>query len=344
MHWTPSRSYHVENYKLTLHFSQSRAEVFGDELVTMRPFEPGFDRFCIDSTELTIDSVTLVTAAGTPAALPYTTDDHCLWIGLGHPYGPSDSLNIRIVYHGHPRIGLFFVNPGRNDPDAPREIYTRGEPEFNHYWFPCWDHPNDMSTSETITTVPDGQVVVSNGKLVSVKRAADAVTMDVPCRDAGEFVGVVQMAKTAAAIAIEPWQPDQSDSRRNPMIRVRVEIGVNEHVTRGRADSSRITRLLERTADDNRCVSAQMPMARPGDVVAEAFEPGYDAPEHQARRSRVAAARRTRPVTSSRRAPASGRRGGRTVSLPRPMICSASLIDCTRSWPASRCRSGMNQR
>src|SRR5579863_866016 len=169
--WPPSRAYHVENYQLRLHFSQSRGEVFGDEVVTIRPFAAALDRLCINSTGLTIDSVTLLAAATAPEALAHTIDDHCLWITLDRPHGPADSLDIRIVYHGRPRIGLFFVNPDRNDPDAPREIYTQGEPELNHYWFPCWDYPNDMASSETITTVPQGQVVVSNGKLVSVKRA-----------------------------------------------------------------------------------------------------------------------------------------------------------------------------
>jgi aminopeptidase N len=139
----------------------------------------------------------MATTAGTPAALPYATDANCLWIRLDHPYGPSDSLNIRIVYHGHPRTGLFFVNPDRNDPDAPREIYTQGEPEFNHHWFPCWDYPNDMSTSETITTVPDGQVVVSNGELVSVRRAAGRVTYD--------WVESIPHSSYLLSLAIGPW-------------------------------------------------------------------------------------------------------------------------------------------
>ena len=37
--WAPSRTYHVENYGLTLHFDQDKGEVFGDEVVTLRPFE-----------------------------------------------------------------------------------------------------------------------------------------------------------------------------------------------------------------------------------------------------------------------------------------------------------------
>ena len=196
--WTPSRTYHVENYKLSLHFSELQGEVFGDELVTIRPFEANFGTFCLNSTELTIDSVKLVTTATADENLVHKADDHCLWISLGHRFGPADLLSIRIVYHGHPRIGLFFVNPSRNDPNTPREIYTQGEPEFNHYWFPCWDYPNDMATSETITTVPEGQVVVSNGKLKSVKHEGDQVTYD--------WVESVPHSSYLVSLAIGPWK------------------------------------------------------------------------------------------------------------------------------------------
>lgn len=34
--WPPSRSYHVENYKLTLHFDEPKGGVFGDEVITLR--------------------------------------------------------------------------------------------------------------------------------------------------------------------------------------------------------------------------------------------------------------------------------------------------------------------
>jgi aminopeptidase N len=60
---------------------------------------------------------------------------------------------VRIVYHGFPRAGLFFVSPTAIYPHWPQEVYSQGETEFNHYWFPCWDYPNDMATSETVTTV-----------------------------------------------------------------------------------------------------------------------------------------------------------------------------------------------
>ncbi len=30
-HWPPTRTYHVENYRLTLQFDEAKGEVFGDE-------------------------------------------------------------------------------------------------------------------------------------------------------------------------------------------------------------------------------------------------------------------------------------------------------------------------
>jgi aminopeptidase N len=198
MRWAPSRSYHVENYKLTLHFAQSKREVFGDEVVTIKPFEANFDSFCLSSEDLTIESVALVRMPGASETLAHSTDERCLWITLNHAYGPADSLDIHIVYHGYPRAGLYFVNPGKDDPGVPPQIYTQGEPEFNHHWFPCWDYPNDMATSETITTVPEGQVVVSNGTLVGVKHAAGQVTYD--------WVEHIPHSAYLLSLAIGPWK------------------------------------------------------------------------------------------------------------------------------------------
>jgi aminopeptidase N len=196
-HWAPSRTYHVENYKLELRFDEPKGEVFGDEVVTLRPIERQFRKFYLDSTELTIDAVTLEPAQGAPAALTFTAQDPRLWIMLDHDYDANSTLKVRIVYHGFPRFGLFFVNPDSNYPNWPREVHTQGEPEFNHYWFPCWDYPNDMATSETITTVPEGQTVVSNGKLVKVTRAAGQVTYD--------WVESIPHSSYLVSLAIGPW-------------------------------------------------------------------------------------------------------------------------------------------
>lgn len=195
--WPPTRTYHVENYKLTLHFDESQGEVFGDELITLRPFEPNFRKFYLDSSELKIDSVTLEDAGARAAKLIYSVDDPKLWITLDHDYGTKTAINVRIVYHAFPRTGLFFVNPSASYPNWPREVFSQGEPELNHFWFPCWDYPNDMSTSETITTVPEGQTVVSNGRLVKVTHSAGQATYD--------WVESVPHSSYLISLAIGPW-------------------------------------------------------------------------------------------------------------------------------------------
>jgi len=196
--WAPSRTYHVENYKLMLRFDEPKEEIFGDEIVTLRPFEAGFRKFYLDSSELTIDSVTLEQEHGAPVSLTFAAEDPRLWITLDRDYDTTSALNVRVVYHGFPRTGLFFVNPDASYPNRPREIWTQGEAEFNHYWFPCWDYPNDMATSETITTVPEGQSVVSNGKLVKVTRSAGNATYD--------WIESIPHSSYLTSLAVGPWR------------------------------------------------------------------------------------------------------------------------------------------
>ena len=194
----PARTYHVQNYRMDLRFDEAKGEVFGDERVRLLPLGAGFSRFYLNSAELTIESVTLRDSAGRGLPLQFRTADSRLWVTLDRAYGPGEELRIDIRYHGFPRAGLYFIQPSAARPHAPREVWSQGEPEFNHYWFPCWDYPNDMSTSETVVTVPQGQSVVSNGKLVSMARHGGLVTYD--------WVESVPHSAYLTSIAVGPWR------------------------------------------------------------------------------------------------------------------------------------------
>jgi aminopeptidase N len=222
-HWAPNRTYHVEDYKLSLRFDQPKGEVLGDEVVTLRPFEAGFRKFYLDSAELTIEVVTLDRAQASPVALAFASEGSRLWITLDRDYDPTTSLKVRIAYHGFPRTGLFFVNPNESYPDRPREVFSQGEPELNHYWFPCWDYPNDMATSETITTVPEGQSVVSNGKLLKVTHSAGQATYD--------WVETVPHSSYLISIAVGPWHKF-SDSYEGKPVDYYVPLTIDEATAR----------------------------------------------------------------------------------------------------------------
>ena len=196
--WAPSRLYHIDNYKLTLHFDEEKEEVFGNEVIALQPLQRQFRTFYLDSNELSIDSVSLEGTNNTPVALAFRTDDRHLWITLDRDYDTAPTLRINIKYHGFPRTGLFFVNPNPSYPQWPREVFTQGETEFNQYWFPCWDYPNDMATSEIIATVPEGQVVVSNGKLVREIHSDGKATYD--------WVESIPHSSYLVSLAIGPWR------------------------------------------------------------------------------------------------------------------------------------------
>ena len=197
-HRGPERTYHVVNYKLSLRFDQAHGEVLGSEDVTLVPLGTGFDRLRLDSSELTIESVTLEAADGRSNPLAFNVGDGYLQITLGRSYGRGEELRVRIRYHGFPRAGLYFVTPNQSYPHWPTEIWSQGEPEFNHFWFPCWDHPNDMATNETVITVPEGQVGISNGTLVKVTHSAGQATYD--------WVESVPHSSYLTSIAVGPWR------------------------------------------------------------------------------------------------------------------------------------------
>ncbi len=215
-HLPPHRTYHIVKYVLALHFDQSHGEVFGDEIITLKPLHSGFRRFYLDSTGLTITRVRLVTAGAPSRRLGHFLCHSRLWITLKRSYPAGAPIKVRIVYHGFPRTGLFFVNPTRHYPHWPREVYSQGEPELNHFWFPCWDYPNDMSASETITTVPAGEIVVSNGRLVRVTHDAGLTTYD--------WKESVPHSSYLISIAVGPWRRVVEPDRR---------LAVDDYVPRG---------------------------------------------------------------------------------------------------------------
>ncbi|HEX8726067.1 MAG TPA: M1 family aminopeptidase [Gemmatimonadaceae bacterium] len=84
------------------------------------------------------------------------------------PVAFGDTLRFTVAYDG--RVdngrGLTFITPD-GLAHRPRQLWSQGESMDNHYWFPTYDFPNDKESWELVATVDRGDVVVSNGRLVS---------------------------------------------------------------------------------------------------------------------------------------------------------------------------------
>jgi aminopeptidase N len=179
--YIPPHDYDQRNIKLDLHFDWEREQAIGTASITLAPVVKDLRRVDFDAAYMTVSGATL--QSGTPLATEYDATRQQLSILLDRAYQPDEELTLVISYHtnqpppdkraGFGGGGLNFIKPRPDDPTRPRQIWSQGEAESNHLWFPCFDHPNDFLTSEIIATVEPPLSVVSNGKLLSVKQNSD---------------------------------------------------------------------------------------------------------------------------------------------------------------------------
>jgi len=185
VNWIRSRKIDVKHLDIDLRFDWDKEQAIGSTVVTFAPFSDT-DTFQLDAALMTIESVTLVGGG----ALKYTydgkADNDNLDVTLDRVYKGGEDVSVKVVYKtnyvntsdsegilGGFGRGLRFIKPTADNPSKPRQIWSQGESEFNRYWFPSYDSPNDFRTTELRATVVKPFFVVSNGKLMETRENAD---------------------------------------------------------------------------------------------------------------------------------------------------------------------------
>jgi aminopeptidase N len=169
----PPRTYDVLHYTIRTRFDVPNKIVIGDETVMLKPLATNFKSFELDASSMTIEAVTLSDSSTT---LQWTQPPDKLLITLDRAYQPSETINVRIQYQARPGRGLYFIPQTQGSSAAwskPAQIWTQGEPEENHYWFPCYDYPDDKATSEQYITTGADEIAISNGALVETINNSD---------------------------------------------------------------------------------------------------------------------------------------------------------------------------
>lgn len=167
--WTRSHNYDVQHYRIEVAFDWKEKSVSGKTTITLRPFVNGLKEVELDAGEMKISAVALVLPQST-LSLKYNYDGtEVLKVALDRDYPAGRDLKLAVSYSAKPRKGISFIAPTAEDPGRPYQIWTQGEAQTNHYWFPCYDYPNDKATSETLVTVDSKYQVISNGALLGVK-------------------------------------------------------------------------------------------------------------------------------------------------------------------------------
>jgi aminopeptidase N len=182
--WVRSRTIDVKHIAIDLQFDWAKKQAFGIAKITFSPLN-SLNKITLDAGNLTINSISLNEK---PLKFNYDGGDRNdgLEILLNDNYTSQQTLTIKIDYHtnwvnqidpinlsGTNGRGLRFSKPTSNDPIKPKEIWSIGEPDLNRYWFPSYDAPNDLRTTEFKATVEKDLMAISNGNLISIKENAD---------------------------------------------------------------------------------------------------------------------------------------------------------------------------
>jgi aminopeptidase N len=168
-HYNPDRPGQVEHIFLDLTLDIPKQSYEGTCSIQIQPVRSGIDRFTFDAVNLIINSVTV---AETPQKFDY--DGEQLHVQLTQPTEAGKRVNVAIAYRVEkPQRGLYFIAPDKHYPNKPVQVWTQGEDEDSRFWFPCFDYPGQLATSEIRVRVPKNLIAISNGELVETQEGKD---------------------------------------------------------------------------------------------------------------------------------------------------------------------------
>ena len=101
-------------------------------------------------------------------------DRHELQIRPRRPIPAGTTVEVTVRYAGRP--GRYSYAGESNWVATTHEVEAVNEPHMAPWWFPADDHPLDKARMAIHITVPRGQQVVSNGRLLRVRRAGERTT------------------------------------------------------------------------------------------------------------------------------------------------------------------------
>ncbi|MEB3232409.1 MAG: M1 family metallopeptidase [Leptolyngbyaceae bacterium] len=163
-HYNPDRPGQVNHILLELNLDIPNRSYQGLCSITLTPVQSGTNLLVLDAVDLRIDQVLV---GQTPQWFSY--DGNQLQIQLAQPMEAGKAVTVAIAYHVHqPQRGLYFIGPDEHYPNHPTQVWTQGEDEDSRYWFPCFDYPGQLASSEIKVRVPKAMTAISNGELVDV--------------------------------------------------------------------------------------------------------------------------------------------------------------------------------
>lgn len=157
------------HYDLAISFNDQLTEILSARTeITLEVLATNLTKIDLDFGDMPIDSVSI---SGSPARIERGPDQ--LNVMLARAARRGDKLNITVNYHGRPKDGLIFANDRDGKPSATGDNW----PNRVHQWIPCLDHPSAKATVSFTVAAPPRELVVANGKFVTMTRNGAALSL-----------------------------------------------------------------------------------------------------------------------------------------------------------------------
>ncbi|NJM66206.1 MAG: M1 family metallopeptidase [Acaryochloris sp. RU_4_1] len=164
-HYNPDRPGQVEHIFLDLILDIPGQSFSGTCQIRLNPVRNGIETLVLDAVDLQIEEVKIGRTQQ-----PFDYDGEQLHIHMKQPTQVGKVMTVAIAYSvQQPQRGLYFVQPDAHYPQKPTQVWTQGEDEDSRFWFPCFDYPGQLATSELRVGVPKAYTAISNGELVATE-------------------------------------------------------------------------------------------------------------------------------------------------------------------------------
>ncbi|PIQ96732.1 MAG: hypothetical protein COV67_07925, partial [Nitrospinae bacterium CG11_big_fil_rev_8_21_14_0_20_56_8] len=164
--YAPDRAFDTLHVRLDIGVDFPKKTVNGLCTTRIRAFENGLREVTLRAAGMKI-----LGAKSAGRSLSFRHKNDTLKITLPGKLTAGEETVFEVRYRiSKPSTGFHFVGPNKENRKSPVQLWSQGQPEDAHYWFPCHDSPDEKATSEIVATVPKGFVAVSNGLLSSRRK------------------------------------------------------------------------------------------------------------------------------------------------------------------------------
>lgn len=165
------RAFDVQHYTIRVSFDRATKTVNGDTTIQLKPLRNNFNTVELDAANMKFETVRLENGGN----LQYRQNGNKLLVTLDKSYSTDDLISLRIGYSCQPKKGVYFIEAERENRRITRDaqIWTQGEPEEAHHWFPSYDFPDDKATTEQFLTIDAEETAIANGELVETLENSD---------------------------------------------------------------------------------------------------------------------------------------------------------------------------